>query len=318
MNIGGDGGIIDLARKTVLDDDVGPEYLWSNIELIADLNLIVNELYEETLFVEDNYTVALTQIKLLSNLGVYDLDERVLNVKDGAKLSVNTDTNYGVLKKTTEAFMDQWKTTWREITDTTTPLRYIPDPGRKQLSIYPKFDDEGEVLGASDISFTASTKTITRAGEDFSAHYAVDDEFNVDGTTSNDGYLTVATVGTTTMTVDEALVNESSTSAIFRRVEDTLIMVVNRLPLTVFTTTDIDASPAVSPEFKSKYHHGLIYGIGREAFLKPDSQTLNIQASDMWGKRWEAFKGKVKRDLAPLVRSERQGKSGTSGIWKGI
>lgn len=326
MYVGGDGGLIDLSRKTILDDDVDPktgssaDCLWSDTELFAYLNLITNELYEETFLVEDSTTVALTQIKLLSNLGNYDLDERVLNVKDGAKLSVNTNTNYGVLKRTTEAFMDQWKTTWREITDTTTPLRYIPDPARKSLTIYPKFDDTGEVVGASNITFIASSKKISTSDtdEDFTEHYVVGDEINISGTDDNEGYVTATVVTATEITVSETLVNESLTSATLRKVCDTLLMVVNRLPLTAFTTADIDASPAVSPEFKSKYHHGLIYGIGREAFLKPDSQTLNPQASEMNGKRWEAFKNKIKHDLAPFTRSERQGKSGTSGIWKGI
>src|SRR4030042_1655229 len=107
MYVGGDGGIIDLTRKTVLDDTVGPEYKWKDDELIHYFNIIYEELYSETLLVEDHVTVALTQLKLLSNLGIYDLDDLVLNVKDGAKLSVNRNRNYGVLKRTSEAYMDQ-------------------------------------------------------------------------------------------------------------------------------------------------------------------------------------------------------------------
>jgi hypothetical protein len=274
----------------------------------------MEELYRETLLVEDRTTVALTQLKLLSNFGFYDLSDLVLNVKEGAHLSVNTTYNYGVLKRTSEAYLDQLRRDWREVTDSV-PRRYIPEAGRSSLEVYPTFPDDGEVVGFSDISFSAST--ISRVGENFSAHYAVGDEINISGTTLNNCYRTLLTVGTTTMTTTVALVSESNQSATLRKVCDTLIMVVNRLPLTPFTTADIDASPAVAPEIKTMYHRELIYGIGREAFQKEDTQTLDLASADRHGKRFEAFKDRVKRDLIFLNRSERQGRSGASGIWKG-
>lgn len=318
MFIGGTDGIIDLTRKAVLDDTVAPEYKWLDGELIHYLNIIYEELYSETFLVEDRTTAALTQLKILSNLGDYDLDDRVLNIKDGAKLSVNISQNYGVLKRTSEAYLDQLRPTWREITDTI-PTRYIPDCGRSSLSIYPKFNDDGEIIGASNITFTVATKKISKIGEDFTGHYAVGDEINVDGTTSKDGYYTIAAVTATEITVNEAFsgVDESLTSATLRKVCDTLLMVVNRLPLIPFTVADITASPAVAPEIKTKYHRELIYGIGREAFLKEDTQTLDLAASDRNGKRFEIFKAKVKRDLVFLNRPERQQNSGNSGIWMG-
>ena len=315
MFIGGVDGIIDLTRKTVLDDTVGPEYLWKDSELIHYLNIIYEELYKETFLVEDRTTVVLTRVKLLSNLGIYNLSDLVLNVKEGAKLSVNTNRNYGVLKRASEAYLDQLRPSWREVTDTV-PHRYIPDCGRSALEIYPKFDAAGEVVGASNITFTAATKKIFKVGEDFTVHYAVGDEINVDGTVSNDGYYTAAVVAATEITVNETLVNESLTSATLRKVCDTLLMVVNRLPLAPFTVADITASPAVTPEIKTTYHRGLIYGIGREAFLKEDTQTLDLAASQRHGATWEVFKAKVKKDLIFMNRSERQGRSGSSGIWK--
>jgi hypothetical protein len=314
MYIGGDGGIIDLARKVVLDDTVGPEYLWKDDELIHYLNIIYEELYSETFLVEDRVTVALTQLKLLSNLGIYDLDDLILNVKEGAKLTVNTNRNYGVLKRASEAYLDQLRPTWREVTDT--PQCYIPDCGRSSLDIYPKFDATGEVVGISNITFTLATKKISKPGEDFTAHYAVGDEINISGTTLNNRYVTAAVVAATEITTNEALVDESLTSVTLRKVCDTLLMTVNRLPLVPFTVADITAIPAVAPEIKAKYHRELIYGIGREAFLKEDTQTLDLAASDRNGKRFEIFKAKVKKDLVFLNRSERQGSSGRSGIWK--
>jgi hypothetical protein len=315
MYVGGDGGIIDLTRKTVLDDTVGPEYKWKDDELIHYLNIICEELYSETFLVEDRATAALTQLKLLSNLGVYDLSALVLNVKDGAKLSVNTNRNYGVLKRTSEAYLDQLRSAWREITDTV-PQRYIPDCGRNSMEIYPKFPNTGEVVGASNLTFTASTKKISKVGEDFTAHYVVGDEINISGTTLNNRYVTAAAVAATEITTNEVLVDESLTSATLRKVCDTLLMVVNRLPLTPFTVADLTASPGVAPEFKVKYHRELPYGIGREAFLKEDTQTLNPEASKSNGVRFEVLKTKIKNDLIFKNRSERQISSGHSGIWK--
>jgi hypothetical protein len=118
------------------------------------------------------------------------------------------------------------------------------------------------------------------------------------------------------MTTTVALVTEPNQSATIRKVCDTLLMVVNRLPLLPFTVADITASPAVAPEIKTMYHRELIYGIGREAFQKEDTQTLDLAAADRNGKRWESFKQRVNRDLAFKNRSERQGGSRSSGIWK--
>ena len=54
----------------------------------------------------------------------------------------------------------------------------------------------------TDISFTASTRTITAASSNFTTlGFQVGDIIRVSGSVSNDGQLTVATVGTTTMTV---------------------------------------------------------------------------------------------------------------------
>jgi hypothetical protein len=128
--------------------------------------------------------------------------------------------------------------------------------------------------------------------------------------------VTAAVVAATEITTNEALVGESLTSATLRKVCDTLLMVVNRLPLVPFTVADITATPAVAPEIKTMYHRELIYGIGREAFLKEDTQTLDLLASDRNGKRFEIFKAKVKKDLIFQNRSERQASPGSSGIWK--
>lgn len=327
MNIGGDGGIIDLTRKTVLDDTIDP-YMWSDTELIHYLNIINEELYRETLLVEDRDTVALTQYKLLSNQGIYILDDRVLNIKEGAHLLHHHEGHHRrTLIRTSEAYMDQLRRGWREEhhhgEEYHTPERYIPECGRGYFYIYPKYHRKGEVVGVSSISFTAATSQISTTGVDedgnpwnFTTHYHVGDEINISGTVKNNGYVTVKSLTASEITTNEALADESLTSAILRKVCNTLITVVNRLPLAPFTTADITASPPVAPEIKTIYHRELIYGIGREAFLKEDTQTLDPVSSDKNGKRFELLKAKIKKDLIFLDRSERQVRSGRSGIWK--
>lgn len=322
MFVGGSGGIIDMTRKSVLDDTVGPQYLWGDDELINYLNIILEELYRETMLIEDRVTVALTQYKLLSDLGIYTTDDRVLNIKEGAYLLNPDETSrQRTLKRTSEAFMDQLRKSWREdpqlnTGDLALPRRYIPKCGNGYFYIYPKYPIAGVVTGASNITFTAATKQISITGDDFTTHYAVGDQINISGMTSNNGYVTVAAVTALIITTNEALINESLTSAVLRKVCNTLITVVNRLPLLPFTTADLTANPPVSPEIKSMYHRELMYGIGREAYLKKDTETYNPEESASNGKRFEVLKAKVKKDLTFQDRSERQVPSGRGGIWK--
>jgi hypothetical protein len=78
----------------VLDDTDSQKYLWSDVELIHLLNRCYNELIKSGLPVKDQTTAAITQIKLLSNLGLYALDSRVIQVLTA---SLQTDSAYGPL-----------------------------------------------------------------------------------------------------------------------------------------------------------------------------------------------------------------------------
>ncbi len=295
MYIGGAGGIIEVARS-ILDDTV-ETYLWSNSELIFYLNEAFNELAADTLLITDQTTTAVTQIKVLSNVGEYDLDDRVLAVKYAR---LNSDTSYGTLIKLSEDKLEQLVVDWRS--DTDTPRYFAPSSSMGHLRIWPKFDDTSEVVGASNVSF--SVNTITKTGETFSDHFAVDDAINVSGTTLNNSYLTVATVGTTTMTVDETLVTEASQSATIRKVEDTLMMTVNRMPLTPFTISDCASTSTTTPEIKSLYHGGLLDGMLKRAFLKAGTQTYDPQQAERHREIFEGFKQKVRRDIGRLGMPE--------------
>jgi len=219
--------IISLERETILDDVKAP-YLWSNAELVFDLNEALNELTREVWLITDQSTASVTQIKLLSNVGLHSLDERVVNVKS-ARLA-SADQWERPLTKTSEAWLDLNYANWRERTGT--PRGYAPDAASGYLSVYPKFDNVGEVIGSADISFAAATRIISKPGADlhhpfhhwrFHRHYRNDQQQRT---------LTVSLVADTEITVNEALVDEAGTTATLRKVRDTLLMVVNRIPLT--------------------------------------------------------------------------------------
>ena len=298
--------LISLTRESVLDDTdkaLG-DYGWSDTELIFALNRAYNELHKLPL-VTDQTTTAIVQIKLLSNVGAYVYDPRIIQIKD-ARLSVNS--TYGSLIRTTENYLNKTITDWRSLTGT--PQSYCPGSAHGYLSIYPKFDDTGEVTGS--ITF-ATTKVISKIDGDFSA-YAVGDSVNVDGTVKNDGYFTVATAGTTSFTVAEDLVNETH-SATLRKVMDTLLLTVDRLPTSRFTTADIaNATPITG--IREDHQDGLVDGIAKRAYLKPDSQTFDPRKAEHHRVLFEEFKKEVRRDIILLIKPDksRRPRSGTS-IW---
>ncbi len=288
--------IISLERESILDDAKEP-YLWSNTELVFCVNEAINELCRDAWIITDQTTASLTQLKLLSNVGLYTLDDRIVNVKS-ARLA--SGGYWGrPLTKTSESKLDQTLYNWRATTGI--PREYALDAASTYLSVYPKFDTVGEVLGSGDISFSAATKKIAKPGAMFTTHFAVGDSLQVGGTVGNNGYFTVAAVTDTEITVNETLADEASTSATLRKVRDTLLMIVNRIPLTPLTPNDIGANPPVSPEIKSMYHGGLLDGIAKRAFLKQDAETYDPKKAERHRLLFEQFKGKVKANLIRLT-----------------
>ena len=168
------------------------------------------------------------------------------------------------------------------------------------MSIYPKFDNVGEVIGASNISFDLATKTIS--GVNLSV-FVAGDSFNVSGTTLNNGYYTVATAGTSII-VSETLVNELNQSATIRKVRDTMLMNVGRLATARFTVADIVAETEIT-EMRDDHIEGLTDGIAKRAFLKPDTYTYFPQKAEYHRGLFEEFKKVVKRDIILLHKPDK-------------
>jgi len=76
---------------------------------------------------------------------------------------------------------------------------------------------------------------------------------------------------------------------------DTAYLVVSRIPLMSFTLQ-------TSPEIEEKYHEGLCNWAGHLAFMKPDSETLNLNLAKSYEGRFDALFGPLPTALAERWR----------------
>ncbi len=145
------------------------------------------------------------------------------------------------------------------------------------------------MIGVADVTFDAAGKTITTADadEDLTDRYEAGDEIYISGTTSNDGYRTLAIVTAKILTTNEALVDEAGASPTIRRVEDTLLLVVNRLPLTEITEANYLTATISIP---AQFHFGLLDGIAKRAYLKQDPECYDPKKANEHRLAFEKFK----------------------------
>ncbi len=80
------------------------------------------------------------------------------------------------------------------------------------------------------------------------------------------------------------------------KVMDTLLLTVNRMPLTPFTIADIAAATDIT-DIKSMHHSKLLNGMAKRAFLKPDSETYDKGKAEYHRGLFEVDKKKIKRDI---------------------
>jgi len=300
--------VINWTRKLALQDATLP-YHWEDEELIYCLNRCYNELVKSALLIKDQSTTAVMEIKLLSNLGIYALDSRVIQA---TQARLETDNTQTPLTRTTEIRLNQTVSDWRN--ETGTPREYIPSYSSGYLCVYPKFDDEGEYVGVSNISFVSGTKTISQTSGDFS-DLTAGGEVTVTGATNsaNNSTFTVATVGTDSFTVTGVLTSELTSSATIRLVRDTLLMTVSRLGTARFVVSDIENDTEIT-DIRDDHADGLVDGIAKRAFLKPNSQTLDPKKAEYHRGLFEEFKKEVRRDMILLNKPDksRVPRSGTS------
>jgi len=288
--------IVSLVRNEVLDDAVMP-YLWTNAGLVSHFNRVYDELVRETYCIVDSSTVSVCQVPLLANQSLHAASPKVLKI-----LSTWLNSNGYPLDRKTEAFMNGYFN-WRATTGTY-PYWLVMDSQNRNIVPYPKYDTTGYVAGASNITFNAAAKTITKVGETFTSHYTTGDSIVVTGSLSNNGTLTLSNVTDTILTVNETPVNENLCSATLRKVRDTVLMRVARLPLVTYTASDLGLATPPTPELDATYHYGLMDGIAKYAYLKQDTETYDFERSKRHGDIFGEFKSSVALDMAILMEGD--------------
>ena len=257
--------IIAAVREDILDDLVLP-YLWSNAALIRCLNRAYNELANDSWCIIDNETVAVCRVPLYANQTLHALHAKIVNVFD----AIRESDGYRLPKKT-EAFMSGF-TNWK--VSVGTPYIIVMDSSNRKFSAYPKFNTDGYTLGVSDISFTATSpaKTITKTGTSplFSTYFTAGKSFLISGVVSNNGVFTVASSTPTTIVVNETIVDEPNTSAKLQLERDAALLRVARLPLVPYVPNDLSLATPPTPEIDAVDHDGLLHGISKYAYLKPE------------------------------------------------
>ncbi|MBI4774213.1 MAG: hypothetical protein HY788_08540 [Deltaproteobacteria bacterium] len=80
-------------------------------------------------------------------------------------------------------------------------------------ALFGSWDTTSKTVTGNTLSFADSTKTIADSGSGL-GDFEAGDVIKVSGSTSNDGYYTVATAGTGSLVVEESLVDESASATI--------------------------------------------------------------------------------------------------------
>lgn len=282
--------IIELARS-FLEDTVEP-YLWSTPELIHCYNVAIDKFYRRVYPFQTD-SASFCTIEIPCNTYELALDYRIIDIEHAW---LNTEEIW--LTKKPSRWLDTYFPMWRN--DHGTPVIYVPDPESLKMWIWPTYDHDNQVTGSSNISFTTGPNVITYAAGGLDDIYAAGNRIQVTGTTNNNTTVTVTVAADTTLTVSETLTVEANTSAILRKIEDSLKMSVYRLPLAQVTSATLSSSP----EVRAMWHMGFVYGIMAEAYSKQDTETYD---PDSKAKAVASFDDVIQDAMLSTIDSRQDG-----------
>lgn len=282
--------ILDLARSW-LEDTLEP-YKWSTSELIHCYNAAIEKFYRRVYPFQTD-SASFCTIDVPCNTYELVMDYRIIDVEHAW---LNTEETW--LTKKTSKWLDTYNPMWRN--DDGTPVVYVPDPESLKMWIWPKYDADNEITGAANISFTTGPNVITYAAGGLDEIYAAGDRIQVTGTTSNNATVTVTVAAHTTLTVSQTLIAEPNTSAILRKIEDSIKMSVYRLPLTEVSLANLTSSP----EVRSMWHRGFVHGILAEAYTKQDTETYDPESHQ---KALDAFEDVIQGAMLSTIDSRQDG-----------
>lgn len=261
--------LIALVRQAFIDDGAS-RYSWSDETLVSHANEAQSSacrragILTDTLQASDADSLPLCSLSVITGTATYRISSKVLRVlKEGTYLS-SVGLN---LDHKTEDWLNEFYEYWRTATGTPTIFTYtkglitlVPKPvANDTLNLevvrLPLVDMKlggCELVGAMDISFNATNKTITTVGGNFltQGFLPYKATIPITGTVSNNIAVTPVTITAKVMTVSETLVTEANTSAVIR---------ANSYP-----------------EIPEEYHYALIDGICSLAYQMQDSETLDV------------------------------------------
>lgn len=276
--------LIALVRQAFIDDGKTP-YQWSDEVLISHANeaqrsacrragLLVDEVQAS-----DADGKAICTLPIVAGTATYSISSKILRIiEDGTYL-----TSTGLdLVHTTKSWLNEFYPTWRAMTGT--PVYFFYQDGRITLVPNPTASDTlnlnvvrlplvdmilggCELVGASDITFNATNKTITTVGGNFLTNgFLTYKTATITGTVSNNKTVTPTVITAKVMTVSESLVNESNVSAIIKA----------------------DSYP----EIAETYHYALVDGICDLAYRLQDSEAQDMGKVAYHGARFTAQFGR--------------------------
>lgn len=275
--------ILAFARG-LLGDQRQP-YLWSQDELLLYYNHSVDDICRRVKHLRDNSTSSVCQINILSGVHSYSNSSKIVEI-----ISAKLSSQGSPLTRKSEFWMDSNVWSWRSVVGT--PSIIIPEIEKDKFRLYPYFAATYVVEGSTNIGFNSATKTINKSTGGLSI-FAVNDKISVSGTANNNNVFTAVTVSDTAITVSETVVDEAATSAVLRKVMDTLNLSVARLPLTWVTIGQIGSS---TPPIDEDFHFDLIHGIMAKAYLKDGSETYDPNQGAKHQGLFEVLIGKFKKE----------------------
>ena len=277
--------------------------LWSDELLLRHLNTVLNEWCRETGVLRDHTTASICKTLILANQRIYPMSPLITEIHNGY-----LDNGSPMVLPKDETWLDDNIGSWKRDASVGAILFLLADYDQSFFqTIYYPASSMGYWSGAVNFANLGSTitHTIGSTESNFSNLLKVADQVVVsgsvlNGTTAVPKTLTVTSVSTSSFTVSETLADETAPAGIIQKVTDTLRLSVSRLPLLQLTMADIATQ---SPEIRSDYHPYLVHGILREAYMKQDSQCLDVNKSKEHKDIFEYRKNQARNERDNLRRS---------------
>ncbi len=296
--------LITTAARRWLNDETAATYKWTQAELVDYYNAFVDDISRETDYILDSSTSSVSEIIVSAGTADYAYSSLMVN-----GLRVYMSGSPTPLGHTTVGELIQINDTWRYLAS----------------------------VAGTDISFADNTPNadtiISTTTEFVDVPITADDWIVVNGSTSNNNTVQVATVAAHLLTLKATatMTTEAAGDSVLLRVINTgtptnflfdyrsgyitmypcpdeagkLILETSRYQVTPMTVAALATATAADIPIDSHYHMRMIDGILKYAYLKSGPSTFNIEKATVHGNRAGQLINDIKRDLIRLRASRK-------------